>query len=118
MWGACIRRSRRNGGVGDRFRRDRTATNEKPPSQERGVHLDPEANRAGVQIISAPPSRVTVFVIPTDEERMIAEHTIRTAYVGSNGRESPHALTGDAVRSGAFDRRANFMSACAAAQRR
>lgn len=56
-----------------------------------GVHLDPEANRAGARIISAPASRVTVFVISTEEERTIAEHTIRTAYVGSSGRESPHA---------------------------
>jgi acetate kinase len=56
-----------------------------------GVHLDPEANRTGAQIISAPSSPVTVFVIPTDEERMIAEHTIRTAHVVSNGGELPHA---------------------------
>jgi acetate kinase len=40
-----------------------------------GVRLDPEANRAGGPRISAPDSRVSVWVIPTDEERMIAEHT-------------------------------------------
>jgi acetate kinase len=56
-----------------------------------GVHLDSEANRTGAQVISAPSSSATVFVIPTDEERMIAEHTIRAARVGSNGRPSPHA---------------------------
>ena len=39
-----------------------------------GVTLDPDANRAGARIISAPGSRTAVFIIPTDEERMIAEH--------------------------------------------
>jgi acetate kinase len=41
-----------------------------------GVHLDAEANRANAQIISAKDSPTTVFVIPTNEELMIAEHTI------------------------------------------
>jgi acetate kinase len=40
-----------------------------------GVVLDREANHAGAQIISAHDSRTLVLVIPTDEERMIAEHT-------------------------------------------
>ena len=40
-----------------------------------GVSVDPAANTANAQIISAPGSKVTVFVIPTNEERMIAEHT-------------------------------------------
>jgi len=43
-----------------------------------GIHLDVEANRADAQIISAKHSPTIVFVIPTDEERMIAEHTIAT----------------------------------------
>ena len=41
-----------------------------------GVRLDPGANRAGGPRISAPDARVSVWVIPTDEERMIAEHTL------------------------------------------
>jgi acetate kinase len=41
-----------------------------------GVRLDAAANRAGGPRISAPDSRVSVWVIPTDEERMIAEHTL------------------------------------------
>jgi acetate kinase len=41
-----------------------------------GVELDHAANRASAQVISAAPSRVRVFVIPTDEEAMIARHTI------------------------------------------
>ena len=44
-----------------------------------GIHLDAEANRANAQIISARNSPTIVFVIPTDEELMIAEHTVRTA---------------------------------------
>jgi acetate kinase len=41
-----------------------------------GVRLDDAANRAGGPRISAADSRVSVWVIPTDEERMIAEHTL------------------------------------------
>jgi acetate kinase len=44
-----------------------------------GIHLDAEANRANAQIISAKHSPTIVFVIPTNEELMIAEHTVRTA---------------------------------------
>ena len=44
-----------------------------------GIRLDAEANRAGAQMISARSSPAMVFVIPTDEERMIAEHTVKTA---------------------------------------
>ncbi len=46
-----------------------------------GVHLDAEANRANAQIISAKTSPTIVFVIPTNEELMIAEHTASTAGV-------------------------------------
>jgi acetate kinase len=48
-----------------------------------GIHLDTEANRANAQIISAKHSPTIVFVIPTNEELMIAEHTVRTAGVAS-----------------------------------
>ncbi len=41
-----------------------------------GVVLDPAANRSGGPRISAPGSRVTVWVLPTDEELMIARHTL------------------------------------------
>jgi acetate kinase len=40
-----------------------------------GVMLDPQANRRGKERISAPESAVSVWVIPTDEEQMIARHT-------------------------------------------
>ncbi|WP_297492782.1 acetate/propionate family kinase [Acidocella sp.] len=41
-----------------------------------GVELDHAANRANAQLISTAASRVRVFVIPTDEEAMIARHTL------------------------------------------
>jgi acetate kinase len=42
-----------------------------------GVAIDPAANEAGGPRISAFGSRVGVWVIPTDEELMIARHTLR-----------------------------------------
>jgi acetate kinase len=42
-----------------------------------GVILDERANGAGQVRISTEASRVRIYVIPTDEERMIAEHTVR-----------------------------------------
>lgn len=41
-----------------------------------GVELDESANRAGGPCISSPDSRVSVWVIPTNEELMIARHTL------------------------------------------
>ncbi len=40
-----------------------------------GVSVDAEANARHARLISRPESRVAVYVIPTDEERMIAQHT-------------------------------------------
>jgi acetate kinase len=41
-----------------------------------GVQLDAKANQAGGPRISAPGSRISAWVIPTDEELMIAIHTL------------------------------------------
>jgi acetate kinase len=41
-----------------------------------GIALDPAANRAGGPRISADGSRIAVYAIPTDEELMIARHTL------------------------------------------
>ncbi|MBN8965442.1 MAG: acetate/propionate family kinase [Rhizobiales bacterium] len=41
-----------------------------------GVALDPVANEAGATVISQQQSRVSVLVVPTDEELMIAKHTL------------------------------------------
>jgi acetate kinase len=40
-----------------------------------GLDFDPDANRAGAQRISRDGSRVGAFVVPTNEELMIARHT-------------------------------------------
>jgi acetate kinase len=40
-----------------------------------GLRLDARANAANETLISAPDSAIEVFVIPTDEERVIARHT-------------------------------------------
>ena len=44
-----------------------------------GVELDEAANEAGGPRISSASSRVSAWVIPTDEELMIARHTRRVA---------------------------------------
>jgi acetate kinase len=41
-----------------------------------GVDLDQKANAAGAALISSPASRVAVWVIPTNEELMIADHAL------------------------------------------
>lgn len=41
-----------------------------------GVELDAEANAAGARQISRPSSRVSVFVVPTDEEQVIADEAL------------------------------------------
>jgi acetate kinase len=41
-----------------------------------GVSLDAAANGKHASKISQPGSRIPVYVVPTDEERMIAEHTL------------------------------------------
>ena len=44
-----------------------------------GLDLDREANASGKTLISRASSRVACYVIPTDEELMIARHTLRRA---------------------------------------
>jgi acetate kinase len=43
-----------------------------------GIRLDGRANDAHATVISATDSRIAVLVVPTDEEAMIARHTLRT----------------------------------------
>jgi acetate kinase len=47
-----------------------------------GLILDPAANERGGECISAAESRVSVWVLPTDEERMIARQTIEVLQMG------------------------------------
>lgn len=42
-----------------------------------GMKLDPQRNRSNEYLISADDSRVKVFAIPTNEEKMIARHTLK-----------------------------------------
>jgi acetate kinase len=42
-----------------------------------GVELDPVANEKGGPRITKPKSKVAVWVVPTNEEQMIARHTLR-----------------------------------------
>jgi acetate kinase len=41
-----------------------------------GAVLDPPANDAGQLVIAKPTSRIGLFIVPTDEELMIARHTL------------------------------------------
>jgi len=43
-----------------------------------GASIDAAANEAGRTVISSPSSRIAIYVIPTDEELMIARHTLAT----------------------------------------
>jgi acetate kinase len=51
-----------------------------------GIELDETANDRGAERISAPSSSVSVLVIPTDEERMIARHTLALLEAASKRR--------------------------------
>ena len=50
-----------------------------------GVALDGDANARGATCISTPDSRVSVLVIPTNEELMIARHTRQLLSAAQNG---------------------------------
>jgi acetate kinase len=55
-----------------------------------GVSIDPDENARHGLKISGTDSRVPVYVVPTDEERMIAEHTLSllwTTYSSNSRRE-------------------------------
>ena len=47
---------------------------------------DEDANRSGDAVISAPASRVSIRVIATDEELMIARHTLALMDSAADGR--------------------------------
>jgi acetate kinase len=55
-----------------------------------GATLDPQANEAGQLAVAKPTSRIGLFIIPTDEELMIARHTLALLgrrEVGADRRE-------------------------------
>ena len=51
-----------------------------------GLELDPTANASGGPLISRKGSRVACYVIPTDEEQMIARHTLGALRASSPSR--------------------------------
>lgn len=53
-----------------------------------GVELDATANAAGGPRISSSNSRVAVWVLPTNEELMIAQHTLRLLRVAGESRQT------------------------------
>ena len=65
------------GGIGENARNIRAAVLR--GMQWLGLNLDAQANERNAPVISTPESTTRALVIPTDEERMIAEHTARIA---------------------------------------
>jgi acetate kinase len=54
-----------------------------------GAELDNAANDERKSVISTPKSRIVLYVVPTDEELMIARHTL--AVVSERGAVRPAA---------------------------
>ena len=52
-----------------------------------GAELDKAANTRGEMRISTAESKVAVLVVPTDEEAMIARHTVESVGVGGSGAD-------------------------------
>jgi acetate kinase len=61
-------------GIGENSREMRARIAEK--LRWLGAILDPAANAAGGPLISTRDSRIALYVIPTDEELVIARHTL------------------------------------------
>jgi acetate kinase len=57
-----------------------------------GVRIGPDANAAHARLISRPDSRVAVLVVPTDEELMIARHTVALLSQRDAGRPARRKL--------------------------
>jgi len=62
-----------------------------------GIDLDEEANEKGGPYISAPASPVSAYVIPTNEELMIARHTLRL--LAKTGHARPPSISPIEVQS-------------------
>jgi acetate kinase len=56
-----------------------------------GAGFDPAANAAHATLISHPGSRLALYVIPTDEELMIARHTLALLSGGMHRRTAESA---------------------------
>lgn len=58
-----------------------------------GVAIDPDANSRHAQLISRADSRIPVYVVPTDEERMIARHTLSLLMSAPSSNPSQERLS-------------------------
>ncbi len=58
-----------------------------------GVSVDPERNRRGSGVISPDGGAVVVLVVPTDEERMIADATVDAAGLGGGEPDANEGAT-------------------------
>ena len=56
-----------------------------------GAELDPAANARNAALISRPQSRISLHVMPTDEELMIAQHTLALLSEGAQPRRKAQA---------------------------
>ena len=83
------------GGIGEHSSRVREAA--MSGMEWIGVRLDRQANRDHAEVISAAGSPAAVFVLRTDEERMIAEHTLKTAGLADVDAGPPAAVSGVAA---------------------
>jgi acetate kinase len=63
-----------------------------------GITLDAAANENGGPCISTPGSAVSAWVVPTDEERMIAEHTVEAWQAHNTFTEMPALLHSRATK--------------------
>ena len=72
------------GGIGEHSHQVRAALGRQLASL--GVLLDEDANRSGNAVISAAEGRVSVRVIATNEELVIARHTLALVDSAANGR--------------------------------
>lgn len=61
-----------------------------------GIVVDPDRNTAGAEVISPPEAEVAVCVIPTDEEREIADQTLRLVGRGDPGQPPSSRRAGSA----------------------
>jgi len=78
-------------GIGERSAEIRARVAEK--LKWLGVDLDPAANQANNTLISRATSRVGLYVVPTDEELMIARHTTRLVWGRVAARAGERAST-------------------------
>ncbi len=74
-----------------------------------GIEIDAEANAAGRMSLATPSSSVGVYVIPTDEEQVIAGHTVATAFVSCSSHSRSVVVIGEVPNSPPGDRASGFV---------